>query len=238
MTTYYAMTDLHGRMDLFVSAQIAIANDIAANSVRDFKVIMLGDYIDRGPESAMLLTTMRMLQEKSDHWIFLKGNHEEMAIDAVLHDTRYARWLSYGGVESMLSFQRASLRPHMWHSGASELLAWADTFPLYHETESFIFCHAGVNYAVDSLDQMSTQDLLWSRPLGKPDELYKGKHVVHGHTPHRTAPVSSLGTTNLDSGCYASDYLVIGVFNDAYPGRAMRIFSVDKSMNNGLKALF
>ena len=77
----YAVGDIHGRLDLMVSLAEAIEADDRERGPADTTVILLGDLVDRGPDSAGVITAAKMWAQQR-HLRFIAGNHEEMFLDS------------------------------------------------------------------------------------------------------------------------------------------------------------
>jgi serine/threonine protein phosphatase 1 len=170
---YYAVGDIHGMLDAFRRILMYIDAD-KPNEPR--KIILLGDYIDRGPDSKGVIDLIIRLQNErgADNVIALMGNHEDMA----LHDWRL--WVSNGGQETMKSYGGDD---DPARDISQEHRAWMRKLPRYYETNHNIFVHAGIDdQPFIPMDQQSNSFLLWKR-------FHKGynpnitKVLVHGHTP-------------------------------------------------------
>ena len=150
------------------------------------ELVFLGDYIDRGPASAQVVQYLRRLARQR-RCRFLKGNHEQLMLDA-LHDRASIRWwLQNGGDATLESYgehstawvhaddRRAFMLPH---AGFYESLA------LYHEDEHAIYVHAGVDPDVPRMADQDPMTLLWIREkFFLHAERWQGKPVIFGHTP-------------------------------------------------------
>ncbi|MBX5167916.1 MULTISPECIES: metallophosphoesterase family protein [unclassified Rhizobium] len=199
----FAIGDIHGCIDPLDSMIDRITTYASEGTV-----VFLGDYIDRGPDSRRVLD--RLIAGPSDpwRWICLKGNHEDMMVAAYADSDNRAVWLGNGGFETEISFGGRVLPQH---------LQWAAGRPLMHFDRHRIFVHAGVDPAFP-LEQQSEHDLLWIRfPPGRSEE-YWGKHLVHGHTPSLSNPVTTGNRTNIDSGCVFGGKLSCAVFDDDVAG--------------------
>jgi serine/threonine protein phosphatase 1 len=167
-------------------------------NVKEDKLVMLGDFIDRGEQSWELVNEVKTMQEKygSDHVVLLRGNHEQMAIDYVLHND--INWLHNGAHSTLESFKRNN-------DSIENYIDFFMGLPLYHEDEKFIYVHGGIKPGV-SMSKQKENDLLWIR-----DEFYSipnttGKIVVFGHTPtisrwSKSQPVWLDNNLALDTGC-------------------------------------
>src|SRR5688572_14927395 len=122
----FAIGDVHGCLDLLQSLLLRIEAHAAG---RLYKLVFLGDYIDRGPDSAGVIQTVRDLQSKSPgEVIALKGNHEALMLDAVAHPSRedlVELWLHNGGDAALHSFGISDV------SGVpDDVIAWARQLPV------------------------------------------------------------------------------------------------------------
>lgn len=204
----YAIADIHGRLDLLTKAF-----EYIRKRDPDATIILTGDYIDRGPESAGCVRFL-MQEHGSEKVICLKGNHEEMLIDYYNSLSLGTDWLTYGGVQTLVSYGHSLSEP--WNPGIipEHHIAWMDNLPFFHETDHHLFVHAFLSPSKRMADQ-SNRMMLWGRyPKAHPtfDWSVEGKHVVHGHTPN-DEPELLLGRTNLDVGAVWSNKIVIGVFD-------------------------
>ncbi|MGO6677891.1 metallophosphoesterase family protein [Rhizobium leguminosarum] len=199
----FAIGDIHGCIDP-LKRMIDRIKAYAAEGT----VVFLGDYVDRGPDSKSVLD--RIIAGPSDpwRWICLKGNHEDMMVAAYADGQSRAVWLGNGGLETEISYGGRVLPQH---------LQWAADRPLMHVDRHRIFVHAGVDPAFP-LDRQSQDDLLWMRFVaGEPGE-YWGKHLVHGHTPSMSNPMTTGNRTNIDSACVFGGKLSCAVFDDDVAG--------------------
>ncbi|MBY3225495.1 serine/threonine protein phosphatase [Rhizobium laguerreae] len=199
----FAIGDIHGCIDP-LNRMIDRIEAYASEGT----VVFVGDYVDRGPDSKSVLD--RIIAGPSDpwRWICLKGNHEDMMVAAYADGQSRAVWLGNGGLETEISYGGRVLPQH---------LQWATDRPLMHVDRHRIFVHAGVDPQIP-LDRQSQDDLLWMRfPVDQPGE-YWGKHLVHGHTPSMSNPMTTGNRTNIDSGCVFGGKLSCAVFDDDVAG--------------------
>jgi serine/threonine protein phosphatase 1 len=213
MSFTYVIPDIHGRFDLLEQALALIAEH--SNGARGRRVIFLGDYIDRGPQSREVV---ELLMKGPPEWICLKGNHEAMMVDAFLPGHDRDLWISNGGKATLQSFFR-----HGRTLVQDTHLSWLYSLPLFHEDQHRIYIHAGIPHRDVPLEDQGEAALLWYRYPPNGDIGYNGKHVVHGHTPRINGPVLLDNRTNLDCGAYLSDRLVVGVFDDDVPGGPVEV---------------
>lgn len=201
----FAIADLHGRFDLLTKAIERIESGNPAGG----KVVFLGDYVDRGPESAQIIE--RLMGGPDDpsrwKWVCLKGNHEDMMV-STLGGPDEAWWLGNGGTATLASYNGAIPQQH---------LNWCKSLPTWHEDTHRVFVHAAVD-PTRALNEQSEAMLMWTRYGPEFNESYRGKHIVHGHTPHENGPICLSERTNLDTGAVFTGRLVVAVFDDEVPG--------------------
>jgi serine/threonine protein phosphatase 1 len=175
-----------------------------------FKLIFLGDYIDRGPHSKQVIKKLRSLE--SENYICLKGNHEEMMIKSVSGETEKTRFLVSGGEASIQSYGGFTQE---FYSD----LAWMTTLSTSYEDDKIFFVHAGIDPDAPLSDQ-SDEAKLWIRRKFIVDDRRFEKYVVHGHTPTTKNPPFTgradirLNRCNLDSGACYGGALTAAFFND------------------------
>ncbi|MCB2051022.1 MAG: serine/threonine protein phosphatase [Novosphingobium sp.] len=205
----YAIGDVHGRLDLLRELADAIethdSNCASANS----SVILLGDLVDRGPDSKGVINFVRDWQSRRDVRV-LMGNHEEMML-ASLDDSEVLRYfLRFGGRETILSYGYDA--GALATSGIEEIFAWLqDHFPADHREwmhnlhrsiveGDYLFVHAGIMPGIP-IDQQDERDLRWIRePFLSHADLHPYM-VVHGHTIEQEA-VERPNRIGIDTGAY------------------------------------
>jgi len=222
MTMTYVFPDLHGRLDQYRAAMEAIEND--GMSSLD-TIVFLGDYIDRGLDSAQLVKEVRSLQAKRPLTVCLSGNHEMMMLWALsLGDEQMNGWMINGGLNTIESYKDAM--GGLDEAAMKADVEWFTTLPMYHEDKHRVYVHAGVSQYL-ALEDQSAEDLHWMRYADGDARGYKGKHVVHGHTPDKNGPVTTGNRTAMDVGAVWTGRYVVGVFDDDVPGGPARLIWVD-----------
>lgn len=211
--TVYAVGDIHGEARLLDRLLGLIEADAQARSGRKL-LIFLGDYIDRGPDSARVLDILLGPVPKGFERFHLCGNHEEMFLDFLDAPHAGHEWLQHGGIDTLASYgialeDRRAGRPKLTSLIASHIpddhLAALRSLPHLITYGDFAFAHAGIRPGVP-LDQQSRQDLLWIREGFLDQNGTSGLTVVHGHTPG-AAPVTAPGRICVDTGAFASGRL-------------------------------
>ncbi len=175
MNRIYAIGDIHGCHDKLCRLLDRI--DICWS--RD-TLVFLGDYIDRGPQSFEVLDHLIKLKRQYSRTIFLKGNHEAMFLD-YLSGKRTLSFMNNGGRETLESYHKHACGTD--HSAIpKEHLDFINSLVLCHETEDYIFVHAGLLSGIP-LSAQSAEDLLWIRESFISRDTDFGKRVIFGHTP-------------------------------------------------------
>lgn len=211
MAYTFAIGDIHGCFDQLK----ALVSKIEASRPAG-KIVFLGDYVDRGPDSASVIAfIMAGPQKEGWEWVALKGNHEDMMVTCVRGENPLEWWMGNGGAQTIVSYGDKINPDH---------LEWADALPLAHVDEHRIFVHAGVDETVP-LDEQTEKELLWSRKPPHYSGEYWGKHLCHGHTPSLTNPTTVGNRTNVDSGAVFGGKLSCAVFHDETPGAPLEFIA-------------
>jgi len=187
---YYVVGDIHGRLDLYETLIEAIEADIAARPDTNVTVVLLGDLIDRGPDSAGVIARSKQWQGSRKVRI-LAGNHEEMFLQSFDDIEVLRHFLKHGGKETILSFglsakEYRKLDLNELFSALPGLVpaesrAFVLGFEEMIEAGDYVFVHAGINPELP-LEEQSRSDLLWIRERFLRHKGGYPKTVIHGHT--------------------------------------------------------
>jgi serine/threonine protein phosphatase 1 len=189
----YAIGDVHGCIDRLAALHEQIADDLAARPVAHATLLHLGDYVDRGADSAQVIDWLiNGPPVPAQAFVNLMGNHEQMMLAAVSGADKEAaaHWLSNGGADSLLSWGISrAVPPADWalRIPVQHLLFLRD-LPVSHRIGPYLFVHAGVQPGV-AIDQQSRHDMLWIREPFLSSQADHGAVVVHGHTPRKEPAV-------------------------------------------------
>jgi serine/threonine protein phosphatase 1 len=178
----FAIGDVHGCLD-----QLDTLLQSLALKADDY-LIMLGDLVDRGPKSAGVLGRVRSLSQ-THRVIVIKGNHEQMMLDARQSHDKFADWLKNGGDATLHSYAgvRGTLRDVIdedWQFLSNQLVD-------YFEDDRHLFVHANA-YPDMSLEEQPDYMLRWER-CDKMVAHESGKIIVCGHTPQKSGQPLNLG---------------------------------------------
>jgi serine/threonine protein phosphatase 1 len=211
----YAIGDVHGRLDLLDQLLTLIAADTRGRPANQILHVFLGDYIDRGPSSCQTIARL-IAHGGQNEAVFLKGNHEAIAVRCLRDPSIFDQWMRLGGLETLTSYgvsfdgvpdrKPIAMLQSAFHEAlpATHLRFFRD-LQVSFACGDFFFVHAGVKPRVE-LSEQKENDLLWIRDefLNSTEDF--GKIVVHGHTPTREIQVMP-NRVNIDTGAFATDRL-------------------------------
>jgi serine/threonine protein phosphatase 1 len=178
-----AIGDIHG----CYTALDALLTEVRPSA--EDQLVFLGDYIDRGFDSRAVIDLLIELQA-STSTVFLRGNHEVMILDAREDPLKAHLWQSYGGFDTILSYD------------AEERQDWAAAIPKSHwkfientaryfEAPNNIFVHACLDCDLDMEEQPDW--LLFWEFFERIQKHKTGKRIICGHTPQRSGQVKDVG---------------------------------------------
>jgi serine/threonine protein phosphatase 1 len=232
----YAVGDVHGCATRLADLHAQIAADLHQSPVDRPLLIHLGDYVDRGPDSAAVVRGLAAGPAiPGIPQVNLRGNHEQMMLDALGGDPgKIGHWLANGAGPTLESWGTSAERPlSEWRQALNpaehHLLSG---LPHYHQVDGYVFVHAGLRPG-RRLDLQSDEDMLWIR------EVFLHSHgtilpeapdmaVVHGHTP-KPQPVITGQRIGIDTGAVMGGPLTCAVLE----GRTVRFLTVFASFPNG-----
>ena len=206
----YAVGDIHGRLDLFDAPIEAIEADDADRGAAETTVVLLGDLVDRGPDSAGVVARAREWQQQRAVRI-LAGNHEEMFLTSFEKTETLKHFLRFGGKETVLSYgldryayTQASVEEVQAMMHAKVPMEHREFLASFEDAISigdYLFVHAGILPGVP-LEEQRTQDLRWIREPFLSHAAPHGPVVVHGHTI-REQPEDRGNRIGIDTGAYS-----------------------------------
>lgn len=216
----YAVGDIHGRADLLDLMLDKLEQSAAADQREGGApiVVFLGDYVDRGPESARVIDLLLSGRPRGFETRFLCGNHEQAMLSFMADPVRNLAWINYGGTETLDSY--GVTPPALggstiddWIDAAEALHAKMPTAHLdffiglerYVVIGDYVFVHAGVDTS-RPLERQTDSALFWSRERFLNGRRPFSHRVVHGHTP-APQPFADERRVGIDTGAYASGIL-------------------------------
>ena len=205
-----AISDIHGCYTELKNLIAYLEEEGKYNKNTD-KLVFLGDYIERGEDSRLVIKFIRDMQKDNNNVIALMGNHEDMLLhnDVALNEYydvngQVATAKSYKGFENQLK----------------DDIKWMNTLPLYHEDDYFIYVHAGVDVN-KPIDKQDRDTLLWIREPFIYNAKKYYKRVIFGHTPtfflnRMYMPVyTDANNIGIDTGCVYDGALTAVLIEDA-----------------------
>lgn len=197
-----AISDIHGCYKTF--------RELVENKVQlttDDRLYLLGDYIDRGPDSKAVIDYILTLQKSGFTVKCLLGNHEQLLLKAAT-DYSYLRiFRSSGGKQTLNSYglTMSELRYHQHFEFFRNL-------DYYFELDNYLLVHAGFNFQI-SAPFLDTYSMLWIRNWHHTIDksFLNGKTIVHGHTPiqkndiiEMKRNINETQVLDIDAGCFVN----------------------------------
>jgi len=221
--TVTALGDVHGHLELMEPYLREVEDRAARRSDRHHVLVVLGDMIDRGPDSAGVVARL-IAGVPGCQLVALRGNHEEAMLEFLDGAPVGRAWLDFGGIATLHSYgiQAPSWDADGLEAARAELMAklppghldFLRRLSLHAVIGDYLFVHAGLRPG-RSIEEQSEEDLVWIREPFLTSGVRFGKKVVHGHTPVG-APDFRTNRINLDTGAYATGRLTAAVFEDEF----------------------
>ena len=237
----YAVGDIHGRLDLLDALLPRIGEDAGG---RPHDIVFLGDYVDRGPDSAGVLRRLRALdavQAPARGIVCLMGNHDYMMLHYLAAPGDGVNWLLAGGRDTLASFGVGEVRldPSASREGSvadriaaqaaalgralgPELADWLARRPFWWQTGDLVAVHALTDPALPMAEQQD-EVLIWARPGADLAPRHDGTWVVHGHTivPRPTLRARHI---DIDTGAFQPGRpLTAAAFEPGEPPRFLQV---------------
>lgn len=223
--TVTAIGDVHGHLDLLEPLLDEVESRAARHAHRRHVLVMLGDFVDRGPHSAGVIERLARGVAGCE-FVGLRGNHEDAMLAFLAGEAAGKGWLEFGGIATLRSY---GIDPSRAPPGAAQYPALAEKLatrlPASHldflqdlsitaTIGDYLFVHAGLRPGL-SIEAQTDHDLVWIRDEFLRAETRFAKKVVHGHTPVPRAEFRD-NRINLDTGAYATGKLTAAVFEDEF----------------------
>lgn len=165
---------------------------------KDDRIVLLGDLIDRGPDSKSVVDEVIKLTEENYNIISIRGNHEQMLIDTSIIKDNFTLWKRNGGAKTIESFKITHI-----NELSKEYLEFFKSMPSFVELENYILVHAGLNFEIDNPLEDKTS-MMWVRNNSIEKEKINGKRLIVGHTPQSIDDIIiglKTDIIKLDGGC-------------------------------------
>ena len=205
----YVIGDIHGHYTELMNLMYEL-NAHGLHSKQD-RVVFVGDYVDGGPDTKKVLNQLVSWKQSFPHWVFLRGNHEDLLLDALVGKQKkygdYYIWYNQGGRQTVDSYKRdiegtdlekGLMKPIDIIPG--EHLQFLLNLPLYFEDENAFYVHGGVPHGmtlenfkkeIDKGNNEYELKAMWIRDefINSPTDW--GKKVIYGHTATREPNVQA-----------------------------------------------
>lgn len=225
----YAIGDVHGCADLLARMHEAIATELARDRPADWRIIHLGDYCDRGPDTRGVLD--QLVEVSTDpHVISLMGNHDAGWLNFLAEPLPHGLFVDNGGETTCRSYGVTAgfgsaeglerTRQELSAALPSAHRRFLETLRRSASFGDYFFCHAGIRPGVP-LDSQDPEDLIWIRNEFLRSTAIYAKVVVHGHTPG-AQPQLLPNRINVDTGAFKTGILTAVVLE----GTSQRILQV------------
>lgn len=213
----YVIGDVHGCLRQLRELELRIAERAKQFPDREHVIVLVGDLIDRGPDSAAVIDHVMSPTAGNLRRLVLLGNHERALLDALEDPGAAAGWMEFGGRETLLSYgageiprlnSRADfrqLRRMMEFLIPAEHIEWLRARPRSIRWGGYFIAHAGVRPGFD-LEEQTLGDLVSIREPFLSSNADFGAVVVHGHTPTEQ-PARYANRIAVDTGCFMSGRL-------------------------------
>ncbi len=173
------------------------------------ELYLLGDYIDRGPDSKGVIDYIMDLQSRSQQIFPIKGNHEDVLLRCYAHELSRPQplglyelkdgWLYFGGKATLKSFGVKNILDI-----PPKYISFMNSLPYYHILEHFVLSHAGLNFDIEDpfSDKLS---MLWVKDYSPNKAKIQNRRLIHGHVPctlsKMLSNISQADAFSLDNGC-------------------------------------
>jgi serine/threonine protein phosphatase 1 len=195
MGRIFAISDIHGCFDTFHSL---VTRHIGLT--KSDRLILLGDYIDRGEKSKEVIDFIIDLMKTGFDVTPLAGNHENMLVDSFNNPDLLPLWLLNSGRSTMQSLGIQDIK-----GIDKNYLDFFNNLKYYESEGNFLFVHAGFNdFAPDPFSDL--HEMIWESRTFYENPVLKDKIIIHGHRPKRVEYIEKLLMENskvipIDTGC-------------------------------------
>jgi len=207
----FVIPDVHGNLKLLNKVLETIEAKEASG-----EIIFTGDYIDRGEDSKGVLD--RLMAGPPEGWKYtvIRGNHEDMMLEARKDSWAYDMWISNGGDKAKQSFKDGQI--------SSKYYEFVKNLPRYTYDDHRIFTHAGISDKVP-INHQHPDMTQWFRFRDNDDYPIHNRYVVHGHTPQKV-PFVGKHRCNLDTNAWRNNIMYVGEFDKDVAGGPIAVHMV------------
>jgi len=202
-----------------------------ANVSKNDKLVFLGDYVDAWSDSAKTLDFLISLQQ-THNCIILKGNHDELLLDWLIHQTTNEKWLMHGGQSTLEAYRNIDKTHRKIHQ------KFIENLPTFHiDNQNRLFVHAGFANMHGPDYEYYENIVYWDRTLWEtavatdkklnkndvkyPKRLKLFKEIYIGHTPvsryGQLTPMQAQNVINVDTAAaFKGPLTILDVYTKKY----------------------
>lgn len=185
-TLTFVIGDIHGHLAALETLLAALP------LTEEDQLIFLGDYVDKGPDVRGVLELLCRLAPRP-HTVFIRGNHDQMLLDAHLDPSKFAIWETLAGDKPLASYGPGDSADLIRLVPDHHRRFLSETCVNWHESGNFIFVHAGIR-SHESPTEEDPERLQWMT-LSMAEPHSSGKIVICGHTRNELGKIADLGHT-------------------------------------------
>lgn len=211
----YAIGDVHG---CYKSLRKLVEEILELK--KEDELYFVGDFIDRGPSGMEVIDYIISMMDAGYHVRSVRGNHEEMLVDAYLYKTleRYRLWMLNGADATLASYGIESYKYNdeaVLNQLPESHIDFIRKMPYYIELDDYIIVHAGINFKAEDPFK-DKRSMVWCRDCSNDLSLSGNRLIVHGHTPialreiQKMAERRNMTQLNIDAGCVYKEYPRMG----------------------------
>lgn len=221
MSRLFAISDIHGCYSTFYEL---VVNQIQLE--KSDKLILLGDYIDRGDQSREVIDFIIDLKENGFDVTPLAGNHESMLLGSYVDPGILPLWFMNSGETTLQSFKIEDIRDLF-----GKYLEFFSGLEYYKSIGDLLFVHAGFNDNIEN-PFSDLEHMIWECMTAYINPVFRGKTIIHGHRPKRVEYVEKLireksKVIPIDTGCVYDKELGYG-FLSALEVNEMKLTSIPR----------
>lgn len=195
MSLRYVISDIHGCNKTLR----ALILDRISLSKHD-QLYLLGDYVDRGPDSKGVLDFIMELKEKGIDLRIIRGNHDQLMLDSLSEIRNYQNWLFNGAENTLRSFKKENPSDI-----PQKYFDFIHAMEYYVELEDAYLVHAGFNFKSRNVFE-DVEAMMNIRKMSIDNNIVRHKKIIHGHTPQPLSEIrksvdSGWQEINIDNGC-------------------------------------
>lgn len=198
----YAIGDVHGCREQLAGLHRRIREDLRGRPCDDWRIVHVGDYVDRGPDIRGVIEDLIELVRDRRTYALL-GNHDQWFVDFLSDPAcrEFGSWITYGGIQTIEAYggwvdpqmiedpaARTALRATLLEHVPEDHLRFLSTLPHILRFGDYVFVHAGLRPGI-AIERQSVRDMIWIREPFLSSPVDFGAVVVHGHTVMRQVDV-------------------------------------------------